>query len=272
MSSMKQVPPHFWSKTTFPAIPTGIQLAKVRSGSFRCSNMATQGPSLGAINRAKHASGHAAASLLNPVHGVRGARAAQGKEVKDHAKDNIRKMRMRQRANRSAKEEAENTPESPRFVLKKFQNVESKVKKLESKPPADGPKKEFLKKSKPSTQEAPKIERFVRKPIVQPKPSVPKASEAVKISRAERKDFLIANAKAVIGGAGSGRPASATRPSSATEQHKAGEVPQYLLERKAKWAAADEERRRKAGAIHVFQFTTSYLTPVLQLIPDVRQG
>lgn len=194
-----------------------------------------------ARNRARHASGSAVGSILQPVNGVRDAMRRRGQKPKDHARANIAKMRAQQRKHREDREAAAEAKEG--FKLRRFAKVQSRVDRSGvAKDEASGasppkPKKKFLRRKSdkgPAPHRMPS--KFVREGPR--KASVPKAREVARLAPRSSVDFVSSNAVEVI-------TAEPKRRASEREETKHGEfgkVPAYLQKRRAKWAATEADR------------------------------
>jgi len=169
--------------------------------------------------------------------------------TKDHNKENMMKIREKERWARAKKCEEQRKAMQSEFKLKEFQNVPSTVAKAAKDSEAEQrEKREFLKKdgglraadvvAPPQRKE--KVEEPVE--VAAPKPSVPKATEASRgVSFAPEPVNHIAANKAAAAKAKPQKPAVEER-----IQHTFGKVPDYLVDRK-KELEREEMAREAAG-------------------------
>mmetsp|Transcript_20520 Transcript_20520/g.72528 ORF Transcript_20520/g.72528 Transcript_20520/m.72528 type:complete len:312 (-) Transcript_20520:164-1099(-) len=191
--------------------------------------------------------------VIAPVHGVRDAMARKGIKPRDHARDNVRALREVQKMNRAARDEAVMTARmtGDGFKLKKFQNVQSKIKMGASTSRVDAPdtvamsggagggseSKKFLRKgTRPDVTKEP-VRPFRRK-VENVKPAVPKKDEVAVLAPRSDRDFVHSNAKEVI----EAEPARVHEEKEAVKPATYGKVPRYLAERKA---MMEESKRRE---------------------------
>eukprot|EP01029_Cantina_marsupialis_P023755 TRINITY_DN59858_c0_g1_i1.p1 TRINITY_DN59858_c0_g1~~TRINITY_DN59858_c0_g1_i1.p1 ORF type:complete len:253 (-),score=56.90 TRINITY_DN59858_c0_g1_i1:42-800(-) len=169
------------------------------------------------------------ADLLNPVDGYRDGLRRKGIEPRNHARENVRKMRETAALMKEKKISSEQN--SKDFKLSKFKEVGARVfEPTES----TGEKKEFLKRR--TSKGPPKLpdKPFVPKRQLT-KPPVPKAVEAQSrplVRESSKKDFIKSNAVTAIR-TKTARPAEKKEEAYRSNSH--GKVPSYLVKRKANW-------------------------------------
>ncbi|TPX62801.1 hypothetical protein PhCBS80983_g00025 [Powellomyces hirtus] len=155
--------------------------------------------------------GTAVGMLLKPSRGVRDDIIRAGGTPKDHRKENRRKLADLAKQNK-LKQEEENKPPPPLFKLKRFEDVPAKLNTRRSMP--------NLK-----TEEG--------------GPSPPASGSSRKSSSSAPKNFININAAKARK-----PPPTPPSPEPTTVERKtpSGEIPQYLINRKMKWAQQEMER------------------------------
>lgn len=213
------------------------------------------------------------ADLINPDNGVRGRMKRLGKEVKDHMKENRAEIRQLERKNRDMKED-EARPAKELYKLPQFRDVEPKLYEIEE---SDRPRVEnFLTKNQAKKRhddlilesraqreelEA-KMEEaryFADNKSTTPRDRpVPKATEVARLAPRSNTDFINKNrirAQVMVPGsslptghgAGGGVDSRYVEDASGAKKHQSfGRVPEYLENRKNRWAEEQEEVRRRA--------------------------
>lgn len=193
-------------------------------------------------------------SFLNPVRGVRDAMERRGIIPKNHAADNVRKLREMQDENRTRKL-TDSTESTADFKMSRFRNVESvvsKTLKTGNENQNGTHHQEFLKAhSKTAVTEQKAEQPMARASRPKLKPALPSAAELMatveKLRSADpmgdKKDYIKANALCTIR---SKQATEARDVSSKDRQEKSriGKVPKYLEERKAHWELQAQERKR----------------------------
>jgi hypothetical protein len=206
-------------------------------------------------------------SYINPSNGYRGDLAKKGIQPKNHMKDNVKEMRMKQLKLKQEKDESDIMEKRAKnlYKLPQFQNVESRLHHMDSARSKedfddyDSGNPKFLTRgvSQLRREEIAKENRHIRqelemkleqeaalneKPTTPRKASVPRANELAPVAGPTNANFIQRNKLSAI-----------TMPA----QHKTdhvdnearhehfGKVPAYLEERKAKWAADEQEIRRR---------------------------
>lgn len=215
-----------------------------------------------AVTGSHNAQGSSMGSFLNPTNGLRGAMVAKGQQPRNHMRDNQRELRMIQDKNRETREEA-SYPKPEPYKLSQFRNVEARVYKENDMPSRDDDSeqiKDFLPKgtSRLRQQELEMNGREARKqledkmeeakyyanakPTTPRKSAVPKSYETASLARPSRADFITRNKMAAV----SSLPRFERDEGQADLHVEYGRVPEYLEERKTKWAEekAEQERRR----------------------------
>ena len=93
----------------------------------RCSELSQDSNMSAAAYRHAQSSGAQVSSLINPVNGYRDKLKRSGVAPRNHAKENMQKLRQVQRENREAREEKLSNKGKNRFVMKRFKDVEARV-------------------------------------------------------------------------------------------------------------------------------------------------
>jgi hypothetical protein len=197
--------------------------------------------------RSAHDSSQVSA-FLNPVNGYRGQLARKGIAPKDHAAENKRALRELEASARAKTAAAEAAAASESYAKKpaQFNHVESiVVKTILSKEtnPSDTASHEFLKKGARQPPATPQSERqYTRREKTKPAlPDFSSHNQNIALEEPKPKNFIAENAKTVVVAPEPSKPINAKK-----ESHKAGEVPQYLVERKAAMEREREEAERVA--------------------------
>jgi hypothetical protein len=208
--------------------------------------------------------------LITPVNGYRGALTKKGVQPKNHMKDNVKDMRMKQLRLKQEKDDKDQQEVQARslYKLPQFQNVESR---LYNKPSSarsddddsenDGRTSNFLTKGQSGLRREQLANQSMmarlqledkleadragnEKPSTPRKPSVPRSNELAQLPGASNADFIQRNKLNAITMPSTKRNSFSEMES--TEKHEEfGKVPQYLEDRKAKWAAEQEEKKRR---------------------------
>jgi len=190
--------------------------------------------------------GKGARDILNPVDGYRGELQRKGNQVKDHAKENRRNIREKQRRLQQQKAEHDLKAETPSFKMQRFRDVKSRVKienhctptnTLERVQRGAHRRPDSAKSACSSSPAA--TTRGATPGRTKMKPSVPKSSDLAELNPRSNINFLHANAREAI----HSKPPSAPPTSKPKPTHKNfGKVPSYIEERKMEWAQMERER------------------------------
>ena len=208
--------------------------------------------------------------FISPANGYRGELAKKGIQPKNHMRDNVKELKIKQLKLKQEKDEKDMLENRSKnlYKLPQFQNVESR---LYNNPPDsarsdnndenddynDNPRfltrgqsqlrrEELAKEKKLIRQELEaKMEeerRLHEKPLTPRKASVPRANEFAELAAPSQANFIHRN-KLTAMTMEPQRRGSEDREEIKHESY--GKVPQYLEDRKAKWAAEQEEIRRR---------------------------
>eukprot|EP01040_Poterioochromonas_malhamensis_P001175 gene1175-1247_t len=213
--------------------------------------------------------------FINPTHGYRGELTKKGIKPKNHMKDNVQELRMKQmklKQEKDEKELAENRAKQL-YKLPQFQNVESRLyggdsarehspssarrtsfdentnenRRFLTRGLSEVRREELIREKKLIRQELEmKLEEeraLAEKPSTPRKASVPRANEVAPLAAPSNANFIHRNKVSAITMQPSKR---IDDDGSVVDKHdEFGKVPQYLEERKARWAAEEEERKRR---------------------------
>lgn len=198
---------------------------------------------------------------LCPENGVREQMERRGIKPKDHMRDNFRELKEAQIRARELREE-QNRPAKELYKLSQFKDVSARVYESSEKQPirrASFDSKEFLARGEAERrrEELARENRAARleinakleeakyyadRPITPRKAAVPRSNEIAPLAGPSNADFIKRNKLKAI-----------TMQSKRTDEgndsafrhEEYGRVPEYLEERKAKWAEEEEEARRR---------------------------
>jgi hypothetical protein len=204
--------------------------------------------------------------FLNPDNGYRGSLARKGVQPKDHMRENLKDMRVKQMELRMKKEE-EARPSKPLYKLPQFKDVESRLYEgssgKENTPRRrssfdDESNRQFLTKGQSGQrrEELAREKRAIRDEIERrleeernlaeieqnKKPSVPKSNEIISLRGPSNADFISRNKMNAM------TMQSSKRENDDNEDYRHdefGRVPQYLEQRKNQWAEEEAEIRRQ---------------------------
>lgn len=200
-------------------------------------------------------------NFLNHDDGYRSQQIKKGIQPKDHMRDNLRELRLSQLAMRDKKEE-ENRPAKELYKLSQFKDVECRLYETSERltnrrPSMDG--KEFLAKgvsenrrdqlameSKAARLELErKMEEAKHFSAAQPttprKDSIPRTQ--AEIAAPSNTDWVSRNKVRAMTMMASHKDDRSDK----LERHEEfGRVPEYIEERKARWAEEESEKRRRA--------------------------
>jgi hypothetical protein len=199
--------------------------------------------------------------FLSPENGLRGHMERKGIKPKDHMKDNMRDLKEAQFRMREIREEM-NKPTKELYKLSQFRDVNSKLYEpsennsrrrasFEShdflpRGEADKRREELAKENKAARLEInAKLEEakyYADRPITPRKAAVPRANEVASLSGPSNADFISRNKlKAITMQA---RKTDDCQ-SLGGKHEEYGRVPEYLEERKARWAEEQDDIRRR---------------------------
>jgi hypothetical protein len=213
--------------------------------------------------------------LITPVDGYRGALTKKGVQPKNHMKDNVKDMRMKQLQMKQEKDDRNQQEIQSRslYKLPQFQNVESRLYNkpnsasgragdddLENYEGDDRRSSNFLTKGQSGFRREQLANQSMmarlqledklgaervgnEKPASPRKPAVPRSNELALLPGASNADFIQRNKLNAISMPSTKRNSFSGENSDKHEEF--GKVPQYLEERKAKWAAEEDERKRR---------------------------
>lgn len=202
------------------------------------------------------------ADLIAPDNGVRGKMKRLGHSPKDHMKENRIEIRSIQQKNREDRE-LDERPQKELYKLPQFRDVEARL--YEEEEPTMPRIENFLTKNQSKKRQDEKLleSRAIREeleakmeearyysnapqPLSPRNAMVPRSTQPARTSIREEKDFIGRNriqAKLMAPPAtrATGREAEVD-----SRHAEFGRVPEYLEQRKAHWAAEQEEARRRA--------------------------
>mmetsp|Transcript_21755 Transcript_21755/g.56478 ORF Transcript_21755/g.56478 Transcript_21755/m.56478 type:complete len:313 (-) Transcript_21755:262-1200(-) len=196
------------------------------------------------VSAHKHYNSSAMSSILAPVDGYRGELERKGIKPKNHAKENVERMREQAEANKLRKE-AERIEGEIASVKKptKYDKVEAKA--LHQDANFEGEKHDFVKAKSTRVETLSELAKKGQAPKPthkdKVKPSVPKRGDSASSmgvgDDAGRKDYIRENAKAAhtaMPNRKGSQPKAMEK--KATPTHHRGEVPEYLKHRKGEIA------------------------------------
>lgn len=135
------------------------------------------------IARKYNKKGSQVGDLLNPVRGIRDEQARSGRVPRNHAKENIRALRLKQQQNRNLKEAAANKKEK-RFVMDRFKDVQSRWVKPDVAA-RDAEKEAYIKKRAEEIQADRKAKETARRRLATSRrEAAERAAELEKLSLA----------------------------------------------------------------------------------------
>lgn len=187
---------------------------------------------------------------MNPSRGVREDARRRGDAVKDHHADNIRRLAEIQEAIAMGKEMEAAHSAVPKFAMRQFRDVPSKVTRYMGKgsdAEENGPSPRTTAPRSKTAAAAAVPARYTRPEVVSRKPAVPSTKDLLEAAaraapETPPKDHVSGNIRSVLEAA---PPASPRSPSAAGVKHpEYGAVPAYLRERQAEWAAAAAAKKR----------------------------
>ena len=237
-----------------------------------------------AIARKYNKKGSQVGDLLYPVRGIRDQQARRGKAPVNHARENIRAMRQTQAKNR-ALSNAQNQKKEEKFVMKRFQGVQSRwvkpdvkerdrvreeyIQKRAVEIDADRSRKETARRematarrseienrlpapsvAAPDSPPRPEEARITKTRRSTPsKPRVPSHKDVAKLAPRSKKDFVKSN---LISAVTSSPPKAQEEDVTRRQVHEDfGTVPTYIQQRKAEAAEksrlAEEKAEREKG-------------------------
>jgi len=189
--------------------------------------------------------GRGARDILNPVDGYRGEQQRKGNRVKDHAKENRRNIREKQRRLQQQKAEHNLKAEMPSFKMQRFKEVQSRVKIQNHRTPNTLQTVERGEYRRPGSVKSTSSSSSAETPRgstpgrAKMKPAVPTSRDLAELAPRSKINFLHANAREAI----NSKPPSPPLMSESKPTHKNyGKVPVYLEERKMKWAQMERKR------------------------------
>ena len=235
------------------------------------------------IARKYNKKGSQVGDLLNPVRGIRDQQARRGKAPINHARENIRAMRQTQAKNR-ALSNAQNKKKEEKFIMKRFQGVQSRwikpdvkerdrvrdeyIQKRAAEIDADRTRKETARRdmatarrnevenlvpapsaaaspdSPPRPEEATTSRTTKTRRNTPSKPRVPSHKNVTKLAPRSKKDFVKSN---LISAVTSSPPRAQEEDVTQRQVHEDfGTVPTYIQQRKAE--AAEQSRLREEKA------------------------
>ncbi|KAJ1437744.1 calmodulin-binding-domain-containing protein [Ochromonadaceae sp. CCMP2298] len=204
-------------------------------------------------------------NFLCPANGYRGTQIRNGIQPKNHMKENMKAMRNAQLVNRDKREE-ESRSGKELYKLAQFKEVDSRLYEYESSQRQTGRRpsmdnKEFLGRGSAEERrermaESNRVQRVEMerkleearqyssaKPTTPRKSGIPKAGGV--LHAPSNTDFVTRNKAEAMRLEAQARVRAGADPSRPTVHEDYGRVPEYLEERKASWAAAEEEQRRR---------------------------
>lgn len=202
--------------------------------------------------------------FLAPENGYRGHLERKGIQPKDHMRENVKEMRLAQMRIKAKKDE-DTRPVKPLYKLAQFKDVESRLyeepmqvdhgsrrasfesKEFLTRGQSERRREDLARESRAIRNELEikmEEERMLReKPLTPRKPSVPRANELAQLAGPSDADFINRNrVDAIITKAPRGRRDDEDKPA---KHQDFGRVPQYLEDRKARWAEEQEDIRRR---------------------------
>jgi hypothetical protein len=205
------------------------------------------------------------ANFLNPDNGHRGKMQRMGQAPKDHMKENRQEIRALQQKNREDREyEAERTADKTLYKLPQFREVETRV--YEEPEPSKPRVTSFLTKneSQRRIEDRKADSRAIREELdakmeearyystaAQPlsprnEPMKSRSTQPARNFDREEKDFIGLNRAQALMPARVKADVGRSKTESDPKHSEFGRVPDYLEQRKARWAAEEEEARRRA--------------------------
>ncbi|KNC96250.1 uncharacterized protein SPPG_08402 [Spizellomyces punctatus DAOM BR117] len=161
----------------------------------------------------RHMAGTAVGMILKPSRGLRDDILRAGGKPKDHNKENRQRLKELEKANKAKKEET-SKPSPPRFKLKQFEDVSSKLQ----------------------TRRTSSVETLVSGTPESSRPSTANSSKTTE----SKKNFIHINAMKAK--QPSPRTPRRPEPVSVERKTKKGDIPKYLVDRKLEWARKEQER------------------------------
>jgi hypothetical protein len=201
--------------------------------------------------------------FISPENGYRGNLKSKGLQVKNHMKDNVKEMRLKQMQMQLKKDE-ESRPSKPLYKLPQFKKVESRLyneKENVVSPRRHDSDKHFLTKgqSEMRRDELTLERRAIRtqlerekqlaiqqaavdaSPDTPRKAAVPRSNEVALLRGPSNSDFITRNKMEAMTMAPPKKGGNAED----FRHEEFGRVPQYLEDRKMQWAEEQEETRRR---------------------------
>eukprot|EP00472_Partenskyella_glossopodia_P007978 CAMPEP_0197525538 /NCGR_PEP_ID=MMETSP1318-20131121/12859_1 /TAXON_ID=552666 /ORGANISM="Partenskyella glossopodia, Strain RCC365" /LENGTH=262 /DNA_ID=CAMNT_0043079051 /DNA_START=59 /DNA_END=847 /DNA_ORIENTATION=- len=184
-------------------------------------------------------------AILNPANGYRGQLERKGIKPKNHHKDNLRKIKQKQMANRMSKEMIEDqkrqAKEEKHHRLEKYAGVESEVAKTMHSAPKKG--RTFLRKnSKPALVTARAKTPYISKKV-KTKPGLPEFEKKSNKDIYSKKNYISQNRSA----AAVTKTRTPKTKQRATANKNFGKIPDYIIERKIELARKKEAERLAAS-------------------------
>lgn len=203
-------------------------------------------------------------AFISPENGFRGEQQKKGIQPKNHMKDNLKELRLTQSKIREQKEEAAR-PAKELYKLSQFKEVHSRVYQENDDQQSRNIRRpslengDFLAKgmsekrreaiANESRQARAELDQkmeeakyFADRPTTPRKAAVPKSYETAELAPPTSADFINRNKVKAITMVSSKKNLHDDQP---VRHEEFGRVPEYLEERKAKWADEQEEARRR---------------------------
>lgn len=199
--------------------------------------------------------------LIAPSNGYRGKLQKQGKQVRNHMKDNHKLIKDMEHKQREDAEEELSKQNHELYKLEQFKNVSGKALKAarDISRTSSGGEKEFLTKGtsdkrrderkQESIQRRQELEaeleqlKISNQASQQRKVSVPKADEVLALAPRSEENFIKVNRQSAV----KMQPKRDDDEDDDGRHEYYGQVPQYLVQRQAEKHRQEEERRRLAG-------------------------
>lgn len=201
------------------------------------------------------------AQYLCPENGIRDHMERKGIKPKDHMRENIKELKESQIRAKEMREEL-NKPAKELYKLSQFKDVSARVFEESGNAPtrrASFESREFLARGESERRREDlarenraarleihaKLEEakyYADRPTTPRKAAVPRANEIAQLAGASNADFIQRNKVKAITMQAKKKDDNQNLPSKHDEY---GRVPEYLEERKAKWAEDEEEIRRR---------------------------
>lgn len=224
------------------------------------------------ISRKYNKKGSAVGDLMNPIRGIRDIQRRRGVEPRNHAAENLRILRERQKENRAKKNNnsSQESRQKNKFKMKRFQDVKSRVttdgrgtsnhemiaETARLRDERRAQKEKLAKKTQRLKMERHARAEEVRKqrqaqnsrPRELRKPAVPKRNEAAPMPKREEKNFIASNLRDMANASASPtavkKLATLKKGDSPTKRNGYGKVPLYLQERKSELAEIAAKKKR----------------------------